>query len=128
MVEQNDIPSIIKHFDALRTEYRSLKDKIEKLESEVNDLSYSLIPQMFQNQDVKTIKLDNVGRVTVNVRWTASMPDKAAGMDWLRSTGNDGIIIETVNAQTLASFAKELAVGGTPLPDNLFTVGTSNYT
>ena len=83
---------------------------------------------MFQNQDVKTVKLDEVGRVTVAVRWVASMPDKTAGMDWLRSTGNEGLIVETVNAMTLAAFAKESALGGTPLPDDLFTVGTSNYT
>ena len=40
LVDEGDIPSIVKHFAALRTEYRALKDKIEKLEMEVNDLSY----------------------------------------------------------------------------------------
>ena len=32
--------------------------------------------------------------VTVNQRWVASMPDKTqVGMDWLRETGNEGLII-----------------------------------
>ena len=48
LVEDGDIPTIVKHFAALRTEYGALKDKIEKLESEVNDLSYNLIPTMFE--------------------------------------------------------------------------------
>ena len=39
LVEKADIPLIVKHFAALRTEYRALKDKITKLETEVNDLS-----------------------------------------------------------------------------------------
>ena len=56
------------HFSALRTEYRSLKDKIEKLEEEVNDLSYRHIPAAFEEQEVRTIKIDDVGRVTVNRR------------------------------------------------------------
>ena len=112
LVDDGDIPQIVKHFAALRTEYRALKDKLEKLESEVNDLSYNIIPTMFQNQGVKTLKLDDVGRVTVNQRWVASMKDKQTGMDWLRSTGNDGLVIETVNAQTLAAFAKTQAIAG----------------
>ena len=128
LVENGDIPTIVKHFAAVRTEYRSLKDKIEKLEAEVNQLSYEIIPTMFANQDVKTIKIDDVGRVTVNQRWVASMSDKEAGMNWLRATGNDGLIIETVNAQTLAAFAKTQAIAGSPLPDAVFTVGVAPYT
>ena len=67
---------------------------------------------MFDSQQVKTIKIDDVGRVTVNQRWVASMKDKTQGMDWLRATGNEGIIIETVNSQTLAAFAKTQAIAG----------------
>ena len=46
---------------------RTLQVKLtRKLENEVNDLSYNIIPTMFDAQDVKTIKIDDVGRVTVN--------------------------------------------------------------
>ena len=82
---------------------------------------------MFSNQNVKTIKLDDVGRVTVNVRWTASMLDKTRGMEWLRTSGNEGLIQETVNAMTLASFAKTETLAGKPLPDYLFNVGTAQH-
>ena len=106
LVDDGDIPTVVKHFAALRTEYRALKDKVEKLEMEVNDLSYNLIPTMFQNQGVKTVKLDDIGRVTVNQRWIASMKDKTQGMDWLRATGNEGLIIETVNSSNTGSLRK----------------------
>ena len=128
LVEKADIPSLVKHFAALRTEYEALEDKIDKLKAEVNELSYKLIPDMFDSQDVKTIKIDDVGRVTVNQRWVASMPDKELGMGWLRGSGNGGLIIETVNAQTLAGFAKSQALEGKPLPESLFTVGVAPYT
>ena len=128
LIEKADVPTVVRHFAALRTEYRALKDKIEKLELEVNDLSYNLIPTLFDAQQVKTIKIDGVGRVTVNQRWVASMKDKEAGMNWLRSTGNNGLIIETVNAQTLAAFAKTQALEGKPLPEETFEVGVAPYT
>jgi hypothetical protein len=128
VVEEGDIPTLVKHFAAVRTEYRALKEKLDDLEKEVEELSYKHIPVAFANQNVKTIKLDDIGRVTVNQRWTASMSNKVAGMNWLRVTGNDGLIIETVNAQTLAAFAKTEALAGRPLPDETFTVGVAPYT
>ena len=128
LVEQADIPSIVKHFVGLRTEYRALKDRVDRLEKEVDDLSHNLIPSIFQAQHIKTINIDDVGKVSVNQRWTASMPDKELGMGWLRGSGNEGLIISTVNAGTLAAFAKERALGGEPLPESLFTVGIAPYT
>ena len=74
---------------------------------------------MFANQNVKTISLPDIGRVTVKVRWNATMLNKQGGMDWLRSTGfNNGLIIETVNARTLTSFLSESgnAWRGIPCP------------
>ena len=97
------------------------------MQKHVDALSYEILPTMFSNQDVKTIKLDNIGRVTVNVRWTASMLNKEKSMEWLRTSGNEGLIIETVNAMTLASFAKTETLAGKPLPDYLFKVGTAQH-
>jgi hypothetical protein len=128
LVEKSDIPSLVKHFASLRAEYDALKNRIDKLKKEVDDLSYNLIPTMFESQQVKTIKIDDVGRVTVNQKWAASMPDKELGMGWLRGSGNGGLIIETVNAQTLAAFAKAEALAGKPLPESLFTVGIAPFT
>ena len=55
------------------------------------------------------------------------MLNKSAGLVWLRSSGNDGLIQETVNAQTLGAFAKEQAMTGKPLPDAIFKVTTANH-
>jgi hypothetical protein len=79
------------------------------------------------NQNIKTITIPDLGRCTVNVRWNAIMPDKEAGMQWLRNTGNDGLIIETVNAMTLSSFAKDMALNGMPLPEEVFRVSTAQH-
>lgn len=127
VVQTNDIPKTVAHFAALQDTVDDLAKKISALKKHVDALSYEILPTMFSNQDVKTIKLDNIGRVTVNVRWTASMIDKQKGMEWLKTSGNEGIVIETVNAMTLASFAKTETLAGKPLPDHLFRVGTAQH-
>ena len=127
VVQTNDIPKTVAHFAALQDTVDDLAKKISALKKHVDSLSYEILPTMFGNQNVKTIKLDNIGRVTVNVRWTASMLNKERGMEWLRTSGNEGLIIETVNAMTLASFAKTETMAGKPLPDHLFKVGTAQH-
>ena len=127
VVQGNDIPTTVAHYAALSDVVDDLKKKLSALQKHVDALSYEILPTMFSNQDVKTIKLDNVGRVTVNVRWTASMLNKEKSMEWLRTSGNEGLIIETVNAMTLASFAKTETLAGKPLPDHLFKVGTAQH-
>lgn len=127
VVQTNDIPTTVAHYAALSDTVDDLKKKISALQKHVDSLSYDILPTMFDNQNVKTIKLDNIGRVTVNVRWTASMLDKPKSMEWLRTSGNEGLIQETVNAMTLASFAKTETMAGKPLPDHLFRVGTNQH-
>ena len=127
VVQTNDIPKTVVHFAALQNTVDDLAKKISALKKHVDSLSYEILPTMFGNQNVKTIKLDDIGRVTVNVRWTASMLNKERGMEWLRTSGNEGLIIETVNAMTLASFAKTETLAGKPLPDHLFRVGTAQH-
>jgi hypothetical protein len=123
----NDIPTAVTYFDELRDTVKGLAEKLSNLQKHLDALSMEQLPTMFANQDVKTIKLENVGRVTVNVRWSASMPDKEMGLGWLRQTGNQGLIIETVNSQTLGAFAKEETAQGRPLPSEVFKVTSTPY-
>ena len=127
IIAGNDIPTTVAHFAAFRDAVDDLAAKVAALKKHVDSLSYEILPTMFGNQNVKTITLPDVGRVTINVRWSASMLNKEKGMDWLRASGNEGIIIETVNAMTLASFAKTETLAGKPLPDHLFRVGTAQH-
>ena len=127
IVEQADIPETVRHFSELRDIVQDLATKMTALQAHINQLSYELIPTMFSNQGVKTIKVDDVGRATINDRWSASMLNKDRGMGWLRETGNDGIIIETVNSQTLGAFAKEQTLAGKPLPQDVFKVSSTPF-
>ena len=127
VVQQNDIPITIVHFNAFRELVKSLAARVTDLQKHVDSLSYEIIPTLFTNQGVKTITLPEIGRVTINVRWSASMLNKEAGMQWLRDTGNEGLIITTVNAGTLSSFAKAETLAGKPLPSDLFKVGTAQH-
>ena len=123
----NNIPISVGHFAEFRDMVDLVAEKVTALQAHVRSLSYEILPTMFENQNVKTIKLDDIGRVSVNVRWSATMLNREKGMEWLRDTGNEGLIIETVNASTLTAFAKVETLAGRPLPDAVFKVGTAQH-
>jgi hypothetical protein len=127
VTEEGEISKVVKHFDQLRDVVRDLVVKVTALTKHVETLSEESLPNLFDKQRVKTINVLDVGRVTINNRWTASILDKERGFQWLNDTGNGGLIIETVNAQTLGAFAKTEALAGRPLPDDVFKISTKPY-
>ena len=127
-VASNDHIRIIKHYDYLRQATALIKESREALEQIEMKLSREQVPEALRAQHIRTITVEGVGRVSLGTRWSASMPDKEAGFEWLRGNGHGGVIFETVNAQTLGALAKELSNEGTELPAPTFTTNIMTYT
>jgi hypothetical protein len=129
VLPSRDHVEIIRHYDRLRLATARIKLAREALAGMEEELSRVQIPDVMAEHGVKTITIEDVGRVTVSYRFSCSMLDKDAGLMWLRANGHDGIIIETVNSSTLSAFAKsQLEEEGVDLPDEIFKTGTSPYT
>jgi len=128
VVASNDHIEIIRHYDQLRQVTALIKESREALEQIEMKLSREQVPEALRSQNIRSITVEGVGRVTLGTRWSASMPDKEAGFEWLRANEHGGVIQETVNAQTLGALAKELSAEGTELPAPTFTTNIMTYT
>lgn len=128
-VATGDHIAIITHYNNLRLANAQIKEARELLGSIEKQLSTDRIPAVMGQQEIKTITIEGIGRVTVNTRYTCSMPDKDSGMDWLKANGHGGLIKPTVNSGSLSAFAKEMLIEqGKELPSELFKVSTSQHT
>jgi hypothetical protein len=127
-VASNDHIWVIKHYDQLRQATALIKESREALSQIEEKLSRESVPDVLRAHNIRTITVEGVGRVSLGTRWSASMPDKAAGFEWLRGNNHGGVIQETVNAQTLGALAKELNAEGTELPAPTFTTNIMTYT
>jgi hypothetical protein len=128
VVASGDHIQIIKHYDQLRQANALIKESREALGQIEEKLSREQVPDALRAHNVRTITIEGVGRVSLGTRWSATMPDKESGFDWLRHNGHGGVIIETVNAQTLGALAKELNSEGVELPQPTFTTNIMTYT
>jgi len=127
-VASNDHIKVIRHYDQLRQLTALIKESREALSQIEEKLSREQVPDVMRAHNVRSITVEGVGRVSLGTRWSASMPDKAAGFEWLRANDHGGVIQETVNAQTLGALAKELNEEGTELPAPTFTTNIMTYT
>jgi hypothetical protein len=127
ILEQADIPVVITYFAELKSTIAELQSRMSALNKHVDGLSQELIPTLFNNQNVKTIRVDGVGRATVNDRWSCSMLKPDDGIAWLKHGGNGGMVKETVHPMTLGAFAKDEFVEGRPLPNDIFKVSSTPY-
>lgn len=128
VVASNDHIEIIRHYDKLRQTTALIKESREALAQLEEKLSREQVPEVLRAHGIKTITVEGVGRVSLGTRWSASMPDKQVGFEWLRSNGYGGVIQETVNAQTLGALAKDLNSDGVELPTPIFTTNIMSYT
>jgi hypothetical protein len=127
-ISTNDPVQVIKHYDKVRQITALIKESREALAGIEERLSREHVPSIMRAHNIKTTTIEGVGRVSLGTRWSASMPDKGAGFEWLRANGHGGVIQETVNAQTLGALAKELNEEGFELPSPTFTTGIMTYT
>lgn len=129
-VRKGSLPDALRFYKSVKDEYELFEIERKKIGQMLEDLSRTTIPDMMDEQGVKTITLEDIGyRFTVAQRWSCSMLDKDAGIQWLKDNGAAPLVFETVNAQTLASYAKQRVEDeGFDLPVDIFKTGTMNYT
>lgn len=117
-------------FAHAKSEYDDLEDRLSQLKAFVELIKTVKLPEAFDREQIKTFTLQDGTRVTKSDRTFASIPAevKSEAYDWLRSNGADNLIVETVNASTLSSFAKSVMAGELSdqeifdLPEELFRV------
>jgi len=128
-VSTSDHVAVIRHFDHVRKTTTQIKEAREALDEMEQRLSREQVPDVMRAHGIRNTTIEGVGRVQLNNRWSCSMIAKGAAMDWLRESGYQSLIQETVNSQTLAAFAKDLnETKGTELPQDIFKTSIMTYT
>lgn len=92
-------------------------------------LSYEVIPEMFERENLKTMNTASGYRVTVSARLSASILDQPRAFAWLRENELGDIIKETVHAGTLSAQLKDMMQqDNIDPPEDLFKISTMPVT
>ena len=126
-VAKDSPTSLASAYVAIRAVKEQLSDAVDELNKLVENLKTTTLPQLFEDHDVRHVAVNVDGtayRVGVSQRVVASIKAdaKGAAYDWLRTHELGALVIETVNASTLASTAKTMLEEGKELDPDLFNV------
>lgn len=104
--------------DKMKTEWSKLKMFMER----------AVLPEKMEKADVDMVRVPDLARsFSLQKRYSASIVDKEAAFKWLRESGNEEIIQETVNAGTLSSFCRNLMLDqGIEPPEDAVKVSSYN--
>ena len=126
----DSVPRMATFFVHVRDQTRELEAVIKQFKSLQTQMAQVMVPEMFEEQGIKSFTLDSGHRVTTSVGMRASIK---AGMkddayQWLRDHNLQDLILETVNASSLAATAREMQEEGEELDEDLFNVQIYNNT
>ncbi len=120
------IKSAYEALDGARKELYHLKDLFDKV----------IVPELMENDDIDMLRIPELARsFSRQQKFSASFVDKEEGFKWLRDNGQGDLIVETVNAGTLAAFCRSMIMDeGLEPPADVIRVttyygtGMSKYT
>lgn len=127
---KGELPAALRFYKTIKDEYDDFEAVRKKIGETLESLSRGTIPEMMAEEGVRTITLDDIGyRFTISHRWSCTLLEKDVGIDWLKSHGHEALVFETVNAQTLAAWAKKMVDEEGKEPDPaVFKTGTMAFT
>lgn len=138
--EAYSLEELLRFFKTLDDAYAAFDSVRKQLYHHLDNLDKAVVPTRLELagcEDGIRIKFDdtvgyNFRRAT---KYSAKTLDKEALFSWLRERGDAGMITETVNAQTLANYLKDLTLNeGIDPPEGVaelttyYGVGVNKYT
>ncbi len=122
---------VLSDFLDLKETAKALENARKRIGAVFARFDKGIIPEWMEKQGTDQLRIPQLARsFNVQVKYSASILDdpekgKEKGYEWLRENGAGELVQETVNAGTLAAFAKNKIVDeGIDLPENLFKVST----
>ena len=134
--EKRPLEDLLVAYHQVNDSYQRLDAERKRLYRALDRLNKSVIPAKFRERDIDQVRIRSLGRSFYPLtKYSARVSDKGRLFEWLREVNAAGLIGETVNAGTLASFLKERMMDGEADPPEEVAeltsyqmVGSSKYT
>ncbi len=116
------VTDLVKAFKSVGDEKEAAELALKKINAQYDFLRLVKIPAIFDEQELKNITVDGVGRcqLTSDIYASVKTGQKDAMFLFLRDTGRESLIKEEVNASTLKACLKGMIKAGEEIPEELF--------
>jgi len=121
--KNDDITTTLRLYLKLRDTQEEVQELLDQARKDRDNFSYNVIPALFERVGVTSFVMKEGYRVTVQGLVRASTRDMAEGIQWCKDNDHEFLVKETINASTLAGYARSRQEEGKPdLPPEIFNV------
>jgi len=121
--QADDLPNTVRQFIQLRELHDQIQELLTKFSEAKQHWAYEGIPALFERHGITSYTMKEGYRVGIQTLVRASTRDMEEGIRWCRDHDHGFLVKETINASTLAGYARARAEEGKPdLPSEVFNV------
>jgi hypothetical protein len=115
---------LIKAMAKVREHKDALDAELKGVGKEYEFLARIAIPEAFENDGIKNMNVDGIGRVALRADIFASIKagQKEKAYEWLQDIGSGDLIVPQVAPSTLKAFLKARIKKGDENPEDLFNI------
>jgi len=110
------LTDLIERMKELGDDLDRLDEEKKPIQKEYDELRLIHIPSFMAEEDIRSVT-GGFGRCTLTSDLYVTVKNKTEMHAWLNETGNEALIVPTVNAQSLKAFCKEQLSKHNELPD-----------
>lgn len=108
MIEDVNVFELSDQLRAYREQKKELEDCVKALNAEIDALDAKLVQAMIDQETQSFNRAGKLFYIKTVTRASAKAGEQERLYQWLKDNGYGDLVKETVNAQTLTGFAKEL--------------------
>jgi len=122
--EEMNLLELAQEMKDVREQLDSIKAVATGLQKQFDILRLQFIPNKMEEDDIRNITIEGVGRVGVTSdMYVSTLAENRESLrDWMRNHDHGSLVSETINASTLKSWVKNQITEGNEYPSDLIDV------
>lgn len=123
MSEDNGLLVLATRMRAIQARMDDMDIEWKALTKELDEIRLKLIPDLMNEEGIRTVTFDGIGRVQLAADlYVSIIGNKEEAYEWMKDNGYGGVVVEYIHPSTLKATIKEGMKAGREFPEDKFKI------
>ncbi len=123
MSEDNGLLVLATRMRAIQARMDDMDIEWKALTKELDEIRLKLIPDLMNEEGIRTVTFDGIGRVQLAADlYVSIIGNKEETYEWMKYNGYGGVVVEYIHPSTLKATIKEGMKAGREFPEDKFKI------
>lgn len=123
MSEDNGLLVLATRMRAIQARMDDMDIEWKALTKELDEIRLKLIPDLMNEEGIRTVTFDGIGRVQLAADlYVSIIGNKEETYEWMKDNGYGGVVVEYVHPSMLKATIKEGMKAGREFPEDKFKI------